>query len=262
MTSKFPSYKKPPVNEVVCGIRYQTPEKIRIPHIGILWSKLQKEYPIIQHASPILSGGLPLEDISTGLPLPRVWFVNEQDDQLIQFQFDRFYYNWRRRKNIYPRYPNVIKNFQMTFEIIKAFFKENNLGPFLPVELELTYINHIPKGEGWNSFEDMQNLFVDFKWTPRNDRFLPNPIKTMWVSVFQLPNEKGTMTVNIKEATRISDKIPVIVFELIAKRQCETTIEQDEIQAWYDLAHEWIVKGFTDLTIPKVQKDIWEIEND
>lgn len=59
----------------------------------------------------------------------------------------------------------------------------------------------------------------------------------------------------------MSDKVPLIVFELIAKRPCETTITQDEIYAWYDLAREWIVKGFTDLTSPKIQKDVWEIEN-
>lgn len=258
-TLQLPSYKKPPVNEVICGMRYQTPTNIWIPHIGILWSKFRQEYPNIQHANPIFSS--PLEDLATGLPLPRIWFINEQDDQLIQFQFDRFYYNWRRRNDNYPRYPHVITKFKQTLDLINAFFDENGFGQVLPLEMELSYINHIPQGEGWEKFEDIQNLFTDFKWESRTGRFLPNPIKIKWTAIFQFPDEKGLLTVNIKEAKRMSDKVPLIVFELIAKKTCETTIKQDEIYSWYDLAHEWIVRGFTDLTSPKVQKDVWEIEN-
>jgi hypothetical protein len=70
LSSQLPSYKKPPVNEVICGMRYQTPANIWIPHIGILWSKFRQEYPNIQHANPIFSS--PLEDLATGLPLSSV----------------------------------------------------------------------------------------------------------------------------------------------------------------------------------------------
>ena len=36
LTGALPSYKNPPVNEVVCGMRFQVPDKLRIPHIGFL----------------------------------------------------------------------------------------------------------------------------------------------------------------------------------------------------------------------------------
>ncbi|MDL1974813.1 MAG: TIGR04255 family protein [Deltaproteobacteria bacterium] len=92
-TGTLPSYKNPPVNEVVCGLRFDTPDKLRIPHIGFLWDKFRADYPIIQHAPPIASAkGEILVDQATGMPLPRVWFINRSDDQLIQFQCDRFYF--------------------------------------------------------------------------------------------------------------------------------------------------------------------------
>jgi uncharacterized protein (TIGR04255 family) len=262
LTKSLPSYKNPPVNEVVCGMRFQTPEKLRIPHIGLLWEKFREEYPNIQHASPIISvPGQIIEDKTTGFPLPRVWFINLQDNELIQFQCDRFYYNWRRRNGVYPRYPKVISNFEAAFNKIKDFFKENEFGDFITLELELSYINHIPKGEGWDTVEDLRNLLVDFPWKQRKDRFLPNPYKTTWTSVFQLPNENGHLTLNVKEVTRISDKVPIIILELIARKTCEITNEHREIRKWYDLAREWIVRGFADLTSAKIQKDIWKIEN-
>ena len=51
--SGLPSYKRPPVNEVVCGMRFQPPENLRIPHIGLLWNKFRANYPKLQHAPPL-----------------------------------------------------------------------------------------------------------------------------------------------------------------------------------------------------------------
>jgi uncharacterized protein (TIGR04255 family) len=74
----LPSYKKPPVNEVICGMRFHTPEKLRIPHIGLLWNRFRTDYPRIQHAPPITSAkGELLIDQEAGLPMQRVWFIKE-----------------------------------------------------------------------------------------------------------------------------------------------------------------------------------------
>jgi len=256
----LPNFDKPPVNEVVCGMRFETPNGLMIPHIGLLWEKFRSEYPNIQHASPIFSDPTRIEDMTTGIPLPRVWFINNDDNQLIQFQFDRFYYNWRRRQDIYPRYPNVIRNFESCFNKINLFFKENALGEIIPLELELSYINHIPQGEGWNTIEDIMKLLVDFPRKQIKARFLPSPIKTSWMSVFQLPDGNGHLTINVKQALRTADKIPIIILELISRRPCEGMTEYKDIRKWYDLAREWIVKGFTDVTSQKIQKNIWKLE--
>jgi len=254
------SYKNPPVNEVVCGMRFHTPDNLRIPHVGLLWDKFRQEYPIIQHASPIaaVKGEIPV-DSATGLPLQRVWFINKSDDQLIQFQFDRFYFNWRRRQNIYPRYPHVIENFESVLNTVVKFFYEFNLGEFKPTEYELSYINHIPKGQGWNTIEDLPRIFSDFVWRQIAGRFLPNPINIAWQTAFPLPGKKGRLTVNLKEAIRTDDKTPLFVLELTTRGLGEST-SKEAIREWFDVAHEWIVKGFTDLTTPEVQRLIWERE--
>jgi uncharacterized protein (TIGR04255 family) len=95
---------------------------------------------------------------------------------LIQFQFDRFYFNWRRRKENYPRYPYVIKQFEDILNTMESFFKEFELGNLNPIEYELSYINHIQKGEGWNTIEDLSKIFSDFIWGREKDRFFANSI--------------------------------------------------------------------------------------
>jgi len=261
-TGILPSYKNPPVNEVVCGMRFHTPEKLRIPHVGLLWDKFCKDYPNIQHASPIAAvpGELPVDN-TTGLPFQRMWFINESDDQLIQFQFDRFYFNWRRRQNLYPRYPHVIKNFEGVLNTVSNFFNEFKLGEFKPIECELSYINHIPKGQGWITIEDLPKIFSDFLWCQKIGRFLPNPFNIAWQTVFLLPEKKGRLIVSLKQATRTDDKTPLFVLELKAIGLGEST-SKEAIRGWFDIAHEWIVRGFTDLTTPEVQKLIWKREED
>ncbi len=256
-TEALPSYKKPPVNEVVCGMRFQDLDKLRIPHIGLLWDKFRADYPNIQHAPPIASvQGEILIDGASGIPLPRVWFINKLDDQLVQFQFDRFYFNWRRKESDYPRYNHVIKNFESVRNTIEKFFVKFELGELKPIECELTYINHIPKGQGWNTIDDLPKIFLDFAWKQTNDRFLPNPEKVSWNTEFPLQDEKGYLTVHLKQAIRTEDKAPLLVLELKTRGIGKSTTKE-AIREWFDVAHEWIVRGFTDLTTPEIQK-FWE----
>lgn len=256
----LPSYKNPPVNEVVCGMQFDSPDKLRVTHIGLLWNEFRNKYPIIQHAPPIASEkGRILIDKATRIPLPRVWFINKSDDQLIQFQFDRFYFNWRRKQSDYPRYDYVIKNFESVLRTIAAFFLKFELSELKPVEYELSYINHIPKGQGWNTLDDLPKIFYDFVWGKTKNRFLPNPQKVAWETGFDLPEQKGHLTVNLKQATRTEDKVPVLVLELKTRGITEST-KSEAIREWFDLAHEWIVRGFTDLTTSEIQK-IWERED-
>lgn len=258
-TGTIPSYKNPPVNEVVCGLRFDTPDKLRIPHIGLLWNKFRADYPIIQHAPPISSAkGEILVDQATGMPLPRVWFINRSDDQLIQFQCDRFYFNQRRRQNDYPRYDHVIKNFESVLNEIVIFFDELEFGELRPIEYELSYINHIPKGQGWNTIDDLPKIFLDYAWEKTKERFLPKPKKVSWQKEFLLPEKKGHLIVSFKQAIQKEDKVPLLVLEL-KTRGIDESATKDRMREWFDLAHEWIVRGFTDLTTPEIQK-IWERE--
>jgi uncharacterized protein (TIGR04255 family) len=256
LLNKLPSYRNPPVNEVVCGMRFRPTDRLRIPHIGLLWDKFRNDYPILQHAPPISSAkGEILVDKTTGLPLPRVWFINPDDDQLIQFQNDRFYFNWRKKEREYPHYDHVISNFETVLNAVEDFLKECELGELEPMEYELSYINHIPKGIGWSTIDDLPEIFSEFIWHKTKARFLPNPENINWTSRFPFNENKSHLTVSLKQAIRKEDELPILIFELKANG----IDRENDIRNWFDLAHQWIVRGFTDLTTKKMHK-IWEIE--
>ncbi len=75
-----------------------------------------------------------------------------------------------------------------------------------------------------------------------------------------MPEKKGHLIVNLKQATRTEDKVTLLVLELKTQGTGESA-DKEAIREWFDLAHEWIVRGFTDLTTPEIQK-IWEREED
>lgn len=256
LLNRLPSFVKPPINEVVCGMRFRPHDRLLIPHIGLLWDKFRADYPILQHAPPISSTkGEIMVDKITGLPLPRVWFINLSEDQIIQFQYDRFYFNWRKKEREYPRYEHVISNFVTVLNAVKDLFMDCKLGELEPMEYELNYINHIPKGMAWTTIDDLTEIFTDFIWNQDKARFLPNPENINWTTRFSFGEKKSHLTVSLKDAIKKEDGLPVLIFELKANG----FNKENNIRNWFDLAHRWIVRGFTDLTTEKIHK-IWEIE--
>lgn len=257
---RLPSYLHPPVNEVVCGIKFQSSPNFTLPYIGLLWNKFREKYPRVQHAAPLAEGpDQILVDTFTGIPLPRVWFINQNENQLVQFQPDRIYFNWRHRQDVYPRYENVIRNFEEVLDTLEAFFKESGFGNFTPVECELTYLNHINKIPDMEMADELQRVFRDFSWH-KSPRFLPTPSNVSWNVRFALPEKKGYLTVSLKEGTLKEGNVPLLVFNLTAKGIGQSK-DRSGIREWFDMAHVWIVRGFADLTTETIQTEIWEREN-
>lgn len=256
--NKLPSYKKPPVVEVACGIKFKKIEKLKVPHFGLFWDKLRKDFPACQHA-PTLGFPDPSETESVlELPLPRIWFINEEKNGLIQLQHNMFLYNWRKMQpgESYPRYDTVIETFKSNLEIFTEFIEDEKLGSLEPVDCELTYINDIIKGEGWETVADIHKVVPELEWRSSDSRFLPEPRSLGWKTIFALPEDKGRFIVKLDQVERRIDSQPMFRLEISAKG-LGVDKSLDAVWAWFVIAHEWIVRGFADITSEEIQKSIW-----
>lgn len=253
-SESLPSYSNPPVIEVVFGVFFKKLDAMKLPHSGIFWQKIQEDFPKCTHASPLVFSKFE----GAELPLPRVWFINKNETNLIQYQTDCFLFNWRKMPGAgeYPRYSVVKSAFERYHKIFKEFVQENELGEIDYQKCELTYINHIVKGSGWNSIADVGQIMRDVMWTKKDDRFLPEPKTIQWVSIFSLPEDFGTLSVSLKHGTRQQDKCPLFLIEISANGLGGDQTKE-RISKWFDLAHKWIVKTFTDITNDEIQKEIW-----
>lgn len=257
----LPEYDKPPVHEVVCGILFDRLDKFLNTYLGILWEKYKAEYTQCQEVAPLMpvietfDRSEPNLDV---LPLPRTWFVHAADHKIIQVQRDRFLHNWRKvqQADPYPRYETIIGDFRNHLSKFTEFLNENELGALTPRQYELTYVNHIYQGEGWDTMSDVGHIFPNFSWQKREDSFLPSPSNVNWQTVFDLPDRAGRLHARLRNGLHQDSGRHIIIFELTA-RGIGSYQTLDTMRRWFDLSHEWVVRGFADLTAPQVQKDIW-----
>lgn len=263
--NNLPDYEAPPVAEVVCGIQFKPIKGLAGPYLGALWEKYKPEYPIVKEVEPIVPVIESYEETPSRemasfegiFGLLRTWFETKAGDGLIQVQRDRFLHNWKKGENTtnYPHYVYVIGNFRKCLATFEAFLRENNLGEIQPTQFELTYVNHIFEGEGWKSLDDIGSVFKDFFRKP-SKRFLPQPEIINWQTSFRLPDKTGRLHVSTRIGKRKSDGVPAILLEITA-RGISVDNTRDAMWHWFDVAHEWIVCGFADLTSDEIQATVW-----
>ena len=261
----FPDYENPPVVEVVCGVQFNPIDKFYAPYLGLLWEKFKPEYPRCNEVPPLAPlierfdeekhGGMELSNLP---PLPRIWFIHKNENGIIQVQRDRFLLNWRKIKatDEYPRYPFVIENYFSSLNQFTLFLEENGFGKIYPVQYEMTYINHIFHESGWTSLQNVGDLFPDFSFRNNKERFLQEPENIHFRTSFNLPENIGRMHVSIRNAKNIETDSPLIILNLTV-RGIGKDKSQENMKEWFDLAREWIVKGFDDLTGEEVKKKVW-----
>jgi uncharacterized protein (TIGR04255 family) len=252
----LPSYDAPPVIEVVLGLTFETLSSVKLPHIGLFWDRIRADFPRCEQAPPLGDVNLIIERES-GVPLPRVWFINPADDNLIQLQKNKFLFNWRKRESSYPRYGSVSNHFFEYLTRFKQFLSDNDLGTIKPRECECTYINHIPKGIEWEKARDITAVVPDITWRHLDERFLPDPDGLTWAAIFTMSPNAGHLSIKLNSATRLPDNTPLFVLELTAKASVIDKSD-DDLKQWYATAREWIVRGFEDMTSERVQEEHWK----
>jgi uncharacterized protein (TIGR04255 family) len=269
MKKDIPNYEKPPVIEVVCGILFKPIKALLGPHFGLLWDKYKPEYPICREVAPLtpvieyFDEHPPVDFQLTDIPpLPRIWFVHKEDNGIIQVQRDRFLHNWKKAKpeDEYPRYPKVIELFKDRLSKFELFLKENELGFIEPLQYEMTYINHIPQGHGWVDMSNIGDIFPDFALRVNKERFLPEPEGINWRTSFAIPDQIGRLHITIQHGRVRDTGKPLLILNLTV-RGIGNDKSSEGMWPWFDIAREWIVRGFADLTGEEVQNSVWKKKN-
>jgi uncharacterized protein (TIGR04255 family) len=265
---QIPSFKNPPVFETVLGFAFAPLEKWSIPHFGLFWEKVRHELPNFQVHAPLAApnssnirqsiGPLRIEVVTS--PEVRCWFVSNDDSELIQIQSNRFLVNWRStEKNLpYPRYNGRLRPlFHDYWMAFRSFLEAEQMGEPSVVQCELTYVNHINKGEGWEAAADWHKVFTVCQ-DLRGREFLPEPDSRQFSFNYQMPGDDGSLNVKASRAVRLHDSQEVIRLDLTAKGRPAST-NDSELFEWLDRAHDWIVRGFAELTTIEMHKR-WERE--
>lgn len=254
----LPAYDTPPVNEVVCGVRFRPVENLTLGHLGMFWSTIADDFPRSEQQEPLISPDAAGSEAQVDLFAPRLWLIHKDADYLIQLQKNIFYLNWRRADEgaPYPHYAEIAPKFFEYLDKFNTFLGEHKLTPPIANYCELAYVNLIHSTQGWEDIQSVGNLMRDLTWDNTGDRFLPAPKSLSWGAVFELPDANGSLRANLQTVVRRADGEPALRLELNAHSTANREASE-EMQGWFDLAHEWIVRGFADVTEPSIQKEYW-----
>ena len=143
---------------------------------------------------------------------------------MIQLQRDRFILNWRkvRPTDVYPRYKQTVRpRFEREWLKFKEHLTEFGMGTPDIQQCEVTYVNDMVHGDGWDTVGDMPKLFSFLK-AVEGHKFLP-PLETINCSgSFLVPNEFWKTTLNL-HLPRTADDTELLQFRLTARGRPESS---------------------------------------
>lgn len=259
-------FDAPPVIETVLSVQFTRLPAIKSVQMGLFWQRVRSRFPEVEEKLPLdpvtesfLDPSLPSGRVRFEAFEPsaasRLWLLNEQGTEMIQVQNDRFIKNWRKQgdADIYPRYEKTIRPaFERDFKDFQAFLAEESLGIPEINQCEITYVNHIVSGNGWDHFGEIDKVFSF--WKPDNSAIPGMPEDMNMHLRFPMHNPNGQMIgrlhVNIQPALRASDGKPMYVMNLTARGLFSDPL------SFFDLGRKWIVRSFENLTTEGMHR-IW-----
>jgi uncharacterized protein (TIGR04255 family) len=247
-----PDFENPPVIEVVCGVQFEGVDEWKTPHYGLYWDRLGGEYPDSEEQQPLPRLRLDVKKLEEPIqipllpPLRRVFFVKPPGNFLIQVQPYRFLYNWRRVQDsdIYPRFDAPYEGFVKEWDRFRSFVDDLKLGQVQPETFELTYINHI-FDRGVSFPRDVWRYMGFYGATPQATTARDATGLALQVS-WPLPDNLGTLVLDMKHGHRMKDEGEVLVLELSARGKAGDNAA--DMNHWFSIAHTAIVTTFAALT--------------
>jgi len=264
----LPSFKKPPVAEVAIAAQFGEIRGFTGPHMGLLWRRYRESFPKLE-VHPALdprferSKPAPSEGITVKfetVPTPRAWFIGSDGAHLIQVQQDRFVFNWRSiQGQDYPRYEHVKASFEKNYGLFRNFLADEQLGEPRLNQWELTYVNHIPAGDGWHRHGEL-GAVVPLLVGSKQGAFLPEPEDIALRVRYPITDGEGHLSrlhVVVDPGFDPSGK-PGIVLTLTARGGLGQR-SKGSLESQLDLGRKWIVRGFADVTSARMHRH-WERE--
>jgi uncharacterized protein (TIGR04255 family) len=252
-TNAIPSYATPPLTEVACGVQFAA-LSLQTRHIGQFWTEIAADYPVTQDFPPVPDAGEVGITFLALPPLRRVFMATPSTEFVVQLQDSRFHHNWRKLSPgvTYPRFNVVFERFLSAWGRFSDFAKRQGLAEPKPTRYELTYVNEI---DSLGSIRIEQAVKL-FDWRGVRAEFLPEPQATNIAWSFPLKDAKGVLNVSTNRVTKPDGRGAVLLTLACSGTSAN---ENYSLNDWFATAHEWIVRGFTDLTTTEAHR-IWNRE--
>lgn len=259
-------FTQPPIIEVALSIAFE-PLPLTTQHLIEVWeSKLKDSHPNLEIQPPFEMPIEPLEAIAgpqlafqfSAFPTShRVWALDTDKNHLVQLQRDFVATNWRRLDSpgdAYPRFGEMRLRLRDMLEGVTRHLQERGLGPIRPVQVEVTYINHVvaPHGQRPYRLDEVLRLVSDHAIDSKLAEMEPGRLAVSY-PLWRGERRVGRLHVTADPATRKNDLSHVMVLTTTVRGVPEDpTLES--AQAFIDDGAATAFTAFLGMTTDTIQR--------
>jgi len=266
----LPEFGAPPLTEVALGAQFDVIPGFVTPHIGIIWQRFREAFPYVEDHPPLPSvfetfGSSPQFatiglQLMTGAETARAFFINKPRTELLQLQKDRFLHNWRKvgEGDSYPRFETMLETFTSGYRTLSDAIAKEGLGPIIPNQCEVTYINQVLVPEGGTLSDLTDDMFGQHTGSLALANLgKPEDLRFLLRYIMRDEKEKpvGRLIASAEPARR-QDGRTIIQLTLTARGRPSSPDEPGIIN-FLEKGRISVVRGFAHLTGPKMHK-LWE----
>ena len=272
------TFAAPPVNEVALALQFSEPV-VDLDVLADFSRALRADFPDRQQQPPLPKMSEPVGlfsppqlQIEFGLTsLPRTWLLSADGHRLIQVQADRLVLNWRRLEGDqpYPRYTTLSGEFADLIGALDAAAKSAGRPRIVVDFCEISYVNEIvvPGIEPTQRHPDLSEVISVVKKV-KGKAFLPDAedaqFQARWrIDPAALPpgSSVGRLYLAVSPGYRADTQLPIYAMNLAARIVPPPDADLTAAMPLLDVGHDWIVRGFADITTEKMHR-VWELEED
>ncbi len=261
-------FVRPPVDEVVLSVLFKSLDRFLAPHFGEIWQELKKEgFLEIAEQPPVMPTreNFPNPNQETELHfgnfpnLARIWFIHKDNNQIIQVQRDRFTFNWRKTEpnQRYPGFSAIFEKFKELYNRFNKIIGNMEIGAVTPLQYELTYIDQLMHGDGWNTLVDIGKIYNLFINSQPSDSFWSGAESMILRTSFPIQDLNGRLHLTIGNRVRVSDQRQTLQTDFTI-RGFPQNAEYDAMITWFKSAHGEIREKFTSMFTEHIQTQVWE----
>jgi uncharacterized protein (TIGR04255 family) len=262
MSTDLPKFSDPPVVESVIGVQFAPIAGYSSAVAGRFWGiHLGKEWTKTTEAPRIPDQFERFENEALWTPptvifqqVPpgqsnRLQFTSANEDRMIQIQDSRFILNWRKQPNgAYPKYHTLFDEFMKLFQNFSSFVSEAGLGNIEPNAWELTYVNHIMRGDLWNSPLDFSKVVPGLKAVVAPGCNFES-MSADWR--YTLSNQRGRLYASVRHI-KVVGNVEAMMIQLLTRGGVSVE-ENKSLDEGIMLGHEATARYFTALTSLEAQ---------
>ena len=246
-------FNNPPVTETSVGFYFQKIEGWHLLHQGLLWSKFRTEYSELEILPTIMDAGPQHRlQLDFNAPVLRTGFSDSTRTKLVQIQDGLLLHNWRKTPEApkYKRYEMVRSLFREDWNIFRGYLREASLKDPIVSKCEMSYFNHLVRGEEWKDFSDLSEIFTTWRGVSQ-----PAASGTLQMAAFNVAYrvDRGIVNVAVQPGIRSNDGKEVIQLTL-SSYVAPNNSEDEELFRTLDECHENAARAFVDFTTDKVRE--------